>query len=410
MKKIKYIPITAMLIAFTLTSCGESKTEDGHDEATHSEKGENNSEDEGDQENHSEGEAKKVMLTAQQFESLQMEIDTLSQRYMSGYVEANGTLEVPPQNEASITAITGANVASIEVIEGDEVKKNQAVAYLSHPSIIQIQSDYLNAYSNSRFLKQEYERQKRLYEAGVASGMNFQKATADYQASTAMVNGLEAQLRQYNINVNGVRNGTIYQRVALRSPIAGVVEKVFIKTGQYVEPQTNLMEIVDTDHVHADLMVFEKDVDRVKKGQQVRFSVQSRPGTELIAEIYSVGKTFEQDPKAVHVHAEIENKGGGLIPGMYIKGRIEVDNDETAETALPESAIITEGGRDYVFKAQREGNTWSFIPVEVTTGEKDGDWIAIRFFETPDPNTHFAFNNAYYLMGEMKKGELGDDD
>ena len=384
-----------MLIAFTLTSCGDSKTEDGHDEATHSET----------EENHTEGEAEEVMLTAQQFEALQMEIDTLAQRNMSGYVEANGTLEVPPQNEANITALAGANVASIEVIEGDEVKKNQAVAYLSHPSIIQIQSDYLNAYSNSRFLKQEYERQKRLYKAGVASGMNFQKATADYQSSTAMVNGLEAQLRQYNINVNGVRNGTIYQRVALRSPIAGVVEKVFIKTGQYVEPQTNLMEIVDTDHVHADLMVFEKDVDRVKKGQQVRFSVQSRPGTELVAEIYSVGKTFEQDPKAVHVHAEIENKGGGLIPGMYIKGRIEVDNDETAETALPESAIITEGGRDYVFKAQREGNTWSFIPVEVTTGEKDGDWIAIRFFETPDPKTRFAFNNAYYLMGEMKKGE-----
>ena len=399
MKKLKYIPITAMRMALTIISCGESKTESDHDDATHSEK----------EENHSE-EDEIVTLTAKQYDALKMKVDTLAQRNMSGYVEANGTLEVPPQNEASITAITGANVASIEVIEGDEVKKNQAVAYLSHPSIIQIQSDYLNAHSNSRFLKQEYERQKRLYEAGVASGMNFQKATADYQSSTAMVNGLEAQLRQYNINVNGVRNGTIYQRVALRSPIAGVVEKVFIKTGQYVEPQTNLMEIVDTDHVHADLMVFEKDVDRVKKGQQVRFSVQSRPGTELVAEIYSVGKTFEQDPKAVHVHAEIENKGGGLIPGMYIKGRIEVDNDETAETALPESAIITEGGRDYVFKAQREGNTWSFIPVEVTTGEKDGDWIAIRFFETPDPNTHFAFNNAYYLMGEMKKGELGDDD
>ena len=394
MKKLKYIPITTMLMALTLFSCGDSKTaEDETKESTLTE------------ESHTEGEAEEVMLTAQQFEALQMEIDTLAQRNMSGYVEANGTLEVPPQNEANITALAGANVASIEVIEGDEVKKNQAVAYLSHPSIIQIQSDYLNAYSNSRFLKQEYERQKRLYEAGVASGMNYQKATADYQSSTAMVNGLEAQLRQYNINVNGVRNGTIYQRVALRSPIAGVVEKVFIKTGQYVEPQTNLMEIVDTDHVHADLMVFEKDVDRVKKGQQVRFSVQSRPGTELVAEIYSVGKTFEQDPKAVHVHAEIENKGGGLTPGMYIKGRIEVDNDETAETALPESAIITEGGRDYVFKAQREGNTWSFIPVEVTMGEKDGDWIAIRFFETPNPKTRFAYNNAYYLMAEMKKGE-----
>jgi cobalt-zinc-cadmium efflux system membrane fusion protein len=402
MKTIKYIPIAAMLIAFTLTSCGDSKTEDGHDEATHSETEENHSEGE-DEEDNMEGEAKEVMLTAQQFEALQMEIDTLAQRNMSGYVEANGTLEVPPQNEANITALAGANVASIEVIEGDEVKKNQAVAYLSHPSIIQIQSDYLNAYSNSRFLKQEYERQKRLYEAGVASGMNFQKATADYRSSTAMVKGLEAQLRQYNINASGVRNGTIYQRVALRSPIAGVVEKVFIKTGQYVEPQTNLMEIVDTDHVHADLMVFEKDVDKVKKGQKVRFSIQSRPGKELEAVIYSVSQTFEQDPKAVHVHAEIENKESGLIPGMYIKGKIEVDNQQT--TALPKSAIVTEAGKDYVFTAQGEGDVWSFTPIEVTTGEKDGDWIAIRFFETPDPNTRFAFNNAYYLMGEMKKGE-----
>jgi len=398
MKIIKYIPITAMLLALTLTSCGDSKNKDSHDEATHSETEETHSD-----ESHSEGEAKEVMLTAQQFEALQIEIDTLSQRNMSGYVAANGTLEVPPQHEANITALTGANVASIEVIEGDGVKKNQTVAYLSHPSIIQIQSDYLNAYSNSQFLKQEYERQKRLYEAGVASGMNYQKATADYQSSTAMVNGLEAQLRQYNINVKGVRNGTIYQRVALRSPIAGVVEKVFIKTGQYVEPQTNLMEIVDTDHVHADLMVFEKDVNKVKKGQKVRFSIQSRTGKELEAIIYSVSQTFEQDPKAVHVHAEIENKKGSLIPGMYIKGKIEVDNEQT--TALPESAIITEGGKDYVFKAQREGNAWSFMPVEVTTGDKDGDWVAVRFFEAPVPNTRFAYNNAYYLMGEMNKGD-----
>jgi cobalt-zinc-cadmium efflux system membrane fusion protein len=383
MKTIKYIPITAMLLALLFTSCGDSKTaEDETKESTQTE------------ESHTEGEAEEVMLTAQQFEALQMEIDTLSQRNMSGYVEANGMLEVPPQNEANITALTGANIASIEVIEGDEVKKNQAVAYLSHPSIIQIQSDYLNAYSNSRFLKQEYERQKKLYEAGVASGMNYQKATADYQASTAMVNGLEAQLRQYNINASGVRNGTIYQRVALRSPIAGVVEKVFIKTGQYVEPQTNLMEIVDTDHVHADLMVFEKDVDKVKKGQKVRFSIQSRPGKELEAKIYSVSQTFEQDPKAVHVHAEIENKEGGLISGMYIKGKIEVDNEKT--TAFPESAIVTEAGKNYVFEAHREDDAWSFIPIEITTGEKDGEWIAIRFFETPDPN---------YLMGEMKKGE-----
>ena len=49
--------------------------------------------------------------------------------------------------------------------------------------------------------------------------------------------------------------------------------------------------IVNTDHIHADLMVFEKDVHKVKKGQDIFFSVQSVPGATLSAKIYSVGKT-----------------------------------------------------------------------------------------------------------------------
>ncbi|MGB2759448.1 MAG: efflux RND transporter periplasmic adaptor subunit, partial [Maribacter stanieri] len=172
---------------------------------------------------------------------------------------------------------------------------------------------------------------------------------------------------------------------------------------QYVEPQTELFEIVNTHHVHADLMVFEKDVYKVQKGQKVNFTVQSIPDAELIAEIYSVSKTFEDNPKAVHVHAEIENKKGNLIPGMYIQGKIQVDNTQTK--ALPESAIIKEGERYYVFSVEKENDDWSFKPIEVVLGTKDGDWVSVQFTENIESNTKFAYNNAYYLNAEMKKGE-----
>ena len=244
---------------------------------------------------------------------------------------------------------------------------------------------------------------QKLYDAGVGSGANFQKAEAEYDASKAMVNGLEAQLRLLNINTSSVRNGTIAQSISLRSPIEGFVQKVEVKTGQYVEPQTELFEIVNTHHVHADLMVFEKDVYKVKKGQKVIFNLQSNTDEDLIAEIYSVSKTFEDNPKALHVHAEIENKKGNLIPGMYIKGKIQVENAET--NALPESAIIKEGDRFYVFSVEKENEDWSFKPVEVLLGEKDGNWIAVQFAEEQDKTTKFAYNNAYYLIAEMKKGE-----
>lgn len=344
-----------------------------------------------------------AMLSAKQFEALEMKVGTITSRQMSGYVEVNGTLEVPPQNEATITSVVGANVVSIEVIEGNKVNKNQVVAYLSHPTIIKMQTDYLNAFSNRNFLQKGYERQQKLYDAGVGSGANFQKAEAAYQASKAMVNGMGAQLKLVNINATAVRNGEILQRIALRSPIEGFVQKVAVKMGQYVAPQTALFEVVNTHHVHADLMVFEKDVYKVKKGQKVTFDVQSIPNEELSAEIYSVSKTFEDNPKAVHVHAEIENKQGNLIPGMYIKGRIQVEKTKTL--ALPESAITKKGDRFYVFSVEKENKDWSFKPVEVILGQKDGKWIAVKFLKEISESTKFAYNNAYYLIAEMNKGD-----
>ncbi len=396
MKNISYNILTIVLLSILVTACGNKENHNKEDGHSHNEEVNNKSKEEHD-------ESEEVMLSAQQFDALKMKIDTIASRNMSGYVEANGTLEVPPQSEAAITSVVGANVVSIEVIEGDKVNKGQVVAYLSHPNIIQKQTDYLNAYSNSNFLKKNFERQQKLYDAGVGSGANFQKAEAEYEASKAMVNGMAAQLQLLTISTASVRNGTIAQRISLRSPIEGFVQKVEVKTGQFVEPQTELFEIVNTHHVHADLMVFEKDVYKVKKGQKVTFSIQSITEDELTAEIYSVSKTFEDNPKAVHVHAEIENKKGSLIPGMYIQGRIQVKN--TATEALPESAIVKEGDRFYVFSVEKENDDWSFKPIEVILGAKDGNWLAVTFSEDIEPNTKFAYNNAYYLIAEMKKGE-----
>ncbi|SNR69288.1 efflux RND transporter periplasmic adaptor subunit [Lutibacter flavus] len=395
MKNRLYKILTIAIIVIFSTACGNKEKHNVNNDHSQNKEPKTEVNKEHDEE--------EVMLSQQQFEALKMKTDTLTLRNMSGYIEVNGSLEVPPQNEAAITSVVGANVVAIKVIEGDKVNKNQVVAYLSHPNIIKLQTDYLNAYSNSVFLKKDYERQQKLYDAGVGSGANFQKAEAEYNASKAMVNGLTAQLQLLNINTASIRNGSIAQQITLRSPIEGFVQKVEVKIGQYVEPQTDLFEIVNTKYVHADFMVFEKDVYKVKKGQKVSFMVQSIPNTELTATINSVGKTFEDNPKAVHLHAEIENKIGNLIPGMYIQGKIQVKSAQTK--ALPESAVINDGDKFYVFSVEKENNKWSFKPIEVFIGEKSDNWVSIKFAEEVKAKTKFAYNNAYYLIAEMKKGE-----
>ena len=348
---------------------------------------------------------KEAMLSQQQFDVLAMKIDTLSSRLMSGYVQANGELEVPPQSEATVTPIIGGNVTAIRVIEGEEVDRGNVLAYIEHPEIIQVQTKYMNAVNSLNFQEKEFNRQKKLYEAGVGSGETFQRAEAELQSFKGQVVGLKAQLQQLNINPELVEKGNIQQKVPILSPIDGAVQSVNIKTGQFVQAQTEMFHIINTEHVHVDLMVFEKDVSKVEKGQKVFFSIESLPDTELEAEIISVSKNFEQDPKAVHVHAEIINRPENLVPGMYVSGRIAVDNQQTI--ALPESAIVRAGEKFFAFTAEEEGDAWSFKPVEIITGTEQGNWVEIKLLQDLPKETMFAFNNAYYLMAEMQKGNGG---
>lgn len=388
---IKFISILS--IVFLLVACGN--THDQHEMHAHEQEVEHLDE---------EG---TVHLSAAQFKALGMEVDTLPLRNLSDVVQANGQLEVPPQNEATVTAIIGANVSSIKVIEGEEVKKGQVLAYLSHPNLTRLQSDYLEAYNNLQFLEQEYERQKRLYEGEVGSGKTFQQTQADYRSARALEKSLTTQLRQLGVSTSRIQKGDLYDQVPVVSPIDGSIVNVEVKTGQYVPPEKDLFEIVNTHHIHADLMVFEKDVYKVKVGQRVRFTVETLPGKELFAEIYSVGKKFEQDPKAVHVHAEIENKSGMLIPGMYIKGNILTGSEESL--ALPESAVTREGNRFLAFLAKKEmegeEEIWMFTSLEVRTGITNNGWVAVTFLNEFPGGSLFAMNNAYYLLAEMKKGE-----
>ncbi|EIJ39322.1 RND family efflux transporter, MFP subunit [Galbibacter orientalis DSM 19592] len=395
----------AALVLFSLSSCKQEKTaESGHEEHNETASAENG----GEHQEESAGlEGKKLHLSQQKFEAMGLKVDSLPTKSLTGLVEANGQLEVPPQNEAAVTAIIGANVTSIKVIEGDKVSKGSILGYLSHPDLIKLQTDYSNAYNRMNFLNKEYDRQKRLYDAEVASGRKFQETESEYNSMKGMVKGLESKLRLFGVSLDRIRNGNVYSQVPVVSPINGYVEKVNIKVGQFVQQQTEIFEIVNTEHIHADLMVYEKDVSKVKEGQTVEFNIESLPESDLSAKIYSVGKTFEQNPKAVHVHAEIEKKQGNLFPGMYITGKIATSENQVP--ALPEEAIITENGEPYIFTAKKvtEGGEeeWALSPLKVVTGQEDDGWVEIKLLQPLQSGEKVVWNKAYYLISEMKKGE-----
>lgn len=396
MKPNSKIYILSFIAAFFLLGCGHH-----HDDAHH-----HHGDDEHEASEGHDHEAA-VHFSAQQFKALQMKVDTLPVRSLNHHIETNGRLVLPPQSEATVTATIGANIHSIQVIEGDKVNKGQILAYLSHPDLIQLQTDFMTSWSQLQFLEKEYQRQKRLYEEKVGSGKAFQQIEADYRSMLGTVNGYEAQLKLLGLDLERVRQGQMYQRIPLVSPIDGHIREINVRTGQYIAPQKELFEIVNNHHIHAHFMVFEKDIHKVKEGQKVRFTLESQPDIELEATIFAVGKVFEEGPRAVNLHAEIDNEEGLLLSGMYARGRIITDT--LSAHALPQTAVVLEGEKSFIFSAQKENqgdqSGWAFKPLEVVAGVRNNQWVEIKLLKPLEAGEKVAWNNAYYLMAEMKKEE-----
>ncbi len=422
---------TKIFIAFiaiaTLMSCNSGNNK-GHGEEEHEEHG-------------AEG---VVVLKKNQREALNLKLGSFLMRNLTTVVKTNGQLEVPPSSSADVTAIIGGNVKSIKVFHGDKVSKGQLLAVLEHPDYIILQEQFSEVANKLEYLEKEYERQKELFENNVGAGKDYQQAKSEYNTAKAKYAGLKSRLQLLNLSTDKIEEGIISNTVNIISPINGFVNDVNIKVGTYVDAKDKLFAITDNSDMHADFMIYEKDVHLVKEGQKVHFTVSNRPSEELTATVFAIGKEFEANSRAVHIHAKINEKVSGLISGMYISGHLHTDEKYTR--TLPNDAIVTEGTKSYIFiqdnealeehghdeHAEENGNhvdeesheghehgdvddddanddKMAFKMIEVITGLKDDGYTEIHLIDSLPENTKVVMNAAYYLLADMKKEETEHD-
>ncbi len=380
------------------------------------------------QEDEHEGEERKenmVSLTKQQMEAVNLKLGKIEQRNMSNNLKSNGRIELPPQNKANVSALVNGVVKDIFVIEGDLVKKGQTLAILEHPDIVEMQQQYLEAVNNLKYLENDYLRKKELYEEEVTSGKAYQKTLSDYNTAKATINGLKAKLKMLGIKIPSLKKGSISPTINITSPIDGFVRFVEVNIGTFVEPNRDMFEIVDNRSVHVDLLVYEKDIHKIKKGQEVHFTFSGLPDKELKGTIFSVGKAYENEAKAITVHVDIENKEGVLIPGMYVNGHIITDTVTT--NAVPNEAVAAEGNKYFIFvKAEPEEDAHEddneghggkgveediehercyFEKVEIIPGTRESGYVEVKLLAPLPENAQIALNGAFYLISEMGKGE-----
>ncbi len=365
-----------------------------------------------------------VTLNEKQLRALDLKLGTFEMRTLTTVVRTNGQLEVPPSASADVTAVIGGNVKDILVFHGDRVNKGQALVVLEHPDYITIQQEFAEIAGNLEFLENEYTRQKSLFESNIGSEKNYQQARANYQVALAQYNGLKSRLELLNMDPEQVSKGTITRQIKIVSPINGYVNDVTIRLGTFVQPGDKLFMISNNTEIHADFMVYEKDIHLIHTGQKINFTVANRPGEELTATIFAIGKEFESNSRAVHLHARLDKNPGNLIPGMYVSGHIH--SGSSLSPTLPEDAVVTDGAKSYIFIVDEhaehddhhdhgehdehedhegEEHGMTFRMIEVLTGQNDEGYLEVRVLDSIPDKAVIVLNAAYYLLADMKKEE-----
>lgn len=389
------------------------------------------------------GSVKEVELNEAQYSSAGIELGTFSLKNLSEVVNANGYTKLPPQNQADVSVFVSGIIKSIAVIEGQDVRKGQVIATVESPEFTRIQQDYLTSKSNLEFLKLEYERQRILSEEEVSAKKVFQKTRADYDIEKARFASLSKQLQTMNINPGRGAVAT----VPVVAPISGAITEVNIKIGSTVSPGQALVNIVDNSQLHVDLLVYEKDLQKVKTGQNVRFVLTNQNNTEIKGKIFSVGKAFENETKSVAVHADIANEKEQLIPGMYVNALIDVGANTVK--ALPVDAVVKAEGREFIFilaaiheekghdakeehehgdghsheeaaHDQQKGHShddghaheesrksYHFQRIEVKTGTAQLGYVQVTPVQQLPPDAKIVTKGAYYIQSHLLKGEGG---
>jgi cobalt-zinc-cadmium efflux system membrane fusion protein len=320
-------------------------------------------------------------------------------RSMNGTLKANGMLDVPPQNMVTVSAPLGGFVKSTELLQGMKVKKGQTVIVLQHPDYIQLQEDYLTSKNQLEFLDLEYKRQEELSKENVTAAKALQQAKSNYFGTKAKVQGLRAKLKLININPQELENGEIQNTISIPSPISGFVTEVNVNIGMHVNPTDVLFKIIDTEHLHAEAQVFEKDVPRLKIGQQVRVYL-SNENKERLAKVFLIGKEITAE-RTVRVHCHLEGEDPSLIPGLYFKALIETDPQQV--TTLPNEAVVDFENKQYVFVEQKAGVLeYEMIEISKLKSEEDFTEVALP---SSIAGRKIVLKGTYALLSILKNTE-----
>lgn len=341
-----------------------------------------------------------VSLNDAQIEAIGLELGKIEKKELRNVIKANGFLKVPNQSKASVTSLYSGQIKSIFIRPGEKVGKGQQIALIENPSQVLVQEQYLTVVGQIQMAETEVKRQKELYEGNAGALKNLQYAESQLKMLRTQRASLVKQLQLMGISTSSISASNLSSTMTVRSPISGVVGAVLVDIGSYVDISSSIAEIIDNSDLHLDLNIFEKDLSSVQIGQTIHFTLTNNSIKEYDATIFSIGSTFEDNSKAIPVHAKVKGDTNGLIDGMNVVAIISIG--ESLVPAVPTESIVNSGAEDFIFILEKkDGSKNIYKKIPVGKGATDVGYSQITPLTEIPNDSKIVTKGAFFLLAKM---------
>jgi Cu(I)/Ag(I) efflux system membrane fusion protein len=268
---------------------------------------------------------------------------------------------------------------------GEEVFKGQLLATIYSPELYAAQQELITALS----LK---STQPEIYKA-VRTKLKLWKLS-------------EIQIKQIETL------GKVQQFFPIYATVSGTVSEKLVAQGEVVKKGQPLFKIINLNTVWANFDVYENQINRFKKGQEIAVTTNAYPSKIYKGTVDFIGPILNSNTRTVTLRVVLTNKKGMFKPGMFVEGEIKTINSKTTEViAIPSSAVLWTGKRSVVY-LKTNINESVFEIREITLGNKNrSTYEVLSGLNTGDEivtNGTFTVDAAAQLQGKKsmmnKKG------
>ncbi len=230
---------------------------------------------------------------------------------------------------------------------GETVKKGQVLAEIYSPELVTAQQELLETIKTKQVQPELYEASKEKLRL--------------WKLSDDQINAIES-------------SGTIINNFKVLSNTTGTVIARRVNTGDHVSEGTVLYEIADLSKVWVLFDAYESDLQFLREGKKINYTLQAFPGTEFSGKIAFIDPVIDPVNRVAKVRVEVPNKSEKLKPEMFASGIVSSDLEEYHNNiVIPRSAVLWTGKRSIVYVKQPGTGEPVFKMREIELGPALGD-------------------------------------